>query len=219
MANMGGVSSMLEKLPGMGQLPQTAQAQMGDGLFKQMGVIIDSMTRHERRFPDVINGSRKRRIATGSGTQIQDINRLLKQHKQMQKMMKKVTKKGGMAKMMRQVSNLKGRRQPRAAGLARLRFAVDPALHSPGVPVEYRAFRTEHLHGHHSVGPPRVEKRAVLPPHGGGPRPTDVTVAISSAWASTTRSRAARPNGCASTSRASTIGCPSARSRRSASAI
>lgn len=108
MSNMGGVSSMLEKLPGMGQLPQGAQAQLGDGLFKQMGVIIDSMTRHERRFPDVINGSRKRRIAMGSGTQIQDINRLLKQHKQMQKMMKKVTKKGGMAKMMRQVSNLKG---------------------------------------------------------------------------------------------------------------
>jgi signal recognition particle subunit SRP54 len=108
MANMGGVSSMLEKMPGMGQLPQAAQAQLGDGMFKQMGVIIDSMTRHERRFPDVINGSRKRRIATGSGTQIHDINRLLKQHKQMQKMMKKVTKKGGMAKVMRQVSNLKG---------------------------------------------------------------------------------------------------------------
>jgi len=108
MSNMGGVSSMLEKLPGMGQLPQAAQAQLGENLFKQMGVIIDSMTRHERRFPDVINGSRKRRIAMGSGTQIQDINRLLKQHRQMQKMMKKVTRKGGMAKMMRQVSNLKG---------------------------------------------------------------------------------------------------------------
>jgi signal recognition particle subunit SRP54 len=108
MSNMGGVSSMLDKLPGMGQLPQAAQAQLGEGLFKQMGVIIDSMTRHERRFPDVINGSRKRRIAVGSGTQIQDVNRLLKQHKQMQKMMKKVTKKGGMAKMMRQVANLKG---------------------------------------------------------------------------------------------------------------
>ncbi len=108
MANMGGVSSMLEKMPGMGQLPQAAQAQLGDGMFKQMGVIIDSMTRHERRFPDVINGSRKRRIASGSGTQIHDINRLLKQHKQMQKMMKKVTKKGGMQRIMRQVSNLKG---------------------------------------------------------------------------------------------------------------
>jgi signal recognition particle subunit SRP54 len=73
-----------------------------------MGVIIDSMTVQERRYPDLINGSRKRRIASGSGTQIQDVNRLLKQHKQMQKMMKKVTRKGGMARMMRQVSNLKG---------------------------------------------------------------------------------------------------------------
>ena len=108
MANMGGVASMLEKMPGMGQLPQGAQAQLGDGLFKQMGVIIDSMTRHERQYPDLINGSRKRRIANGSGTQIQDVNRLLKQHKQMQKMMKKVTKKGGMQKMMRQVASLKG---------------------------------------------------------------------------------------------------------------
>jgi cysteinyl-tRNA synthetase len=62
--------------------------------LKQMGVIIDSMTRHERRFPDVINGSRKRRIASGSGTQIHDINRLLKQHKQMQKMMKQMRRRG-----------------------------------------------------------------------------------------------------------------------------
>jgi signal recognition particle subunit SRP54 len=108
MANMGGVSSMLDKLPGMGQLPPAAQAQLGDGQFKQMAVIIDSMTRQERRFPDLINGSRKRRVASGSGTQIQDVNRLLKQHKQMQKMMKKVTKKGGMARMMRQIGSLKG---------------------------------------------------------------------------------------------------------------
>jgi signal recognition particle subunit SRP54 len=107
MASMGGVSSMLEKLPGMNQLPPAAQAQLGDGQFKQMAVIIDSMTPQERRFPDLINGSRKRRVASGSGTQIQDVNRLLKQHKQMQKMMKKVTKKGGVARMMRQVGNLK----------------------------------------------------------------------------------------------------------------
>jgi len=108
MTNMGGLSSMLDKLPGMSQLPPAAQAQLGDGQFKQMAVIIDSMTVQERRYPDLINGSRKRRIASGSGTQIQDINRLLKQHKQMQKMMKKVTRKGGMARMMRQVATLKG---------------------------------------------------------------------------------------------------------------
>ena len=108
MANMGGVTSMLDKLPGMGQLPAAAQSQLDDGLFKQMGVIIDSMTPHERRFPDVLNGSRKQRIAAGSGTQVTDINRLLKQHKQMQKMMKKVTRKGGMQKMMRGMQAMQG---------------------------------------------------------------------------------------------------------------
>ena len=107
MANMGGLSSMLDKLPGMGQLPASAQAQLDDGQFKRMGVIIDSMTLKERRFPDLLNGSRKQRIAAGSGTQIADINRLLKQHKQMQKMMKKVGKRGGMQKMMRGMQGMK----------------------------------------------------------------------------------------------------------------
>ncbi len=107
MANMGGITSMLDKLPGMGQLPPQAQAQLDDGMFARMGVIIDSMTPHERRFPDVINGSRKQRIAKGSGTEVPDVNRLLKQHKQMQKMMKKVGKKGGMQKMMRGLQGMK----------------------------------------------------------------------------------------------------------------
>ncbi len=109
MDNMGGIGNMLEKMPGMSQLPAAAQSQVNEGMFKQMGTIIDSMTPNERRFPDVINGSRKQRIAKGSGTQIPDVNRLLKQHKQMQKMMKKVTKKGGMRKMMR---GMQGTRQP-----------------------------------------------------------------------------------------------------------
>ncbi|MCZ6618630.1 MAG: signal recognition particle protein, partial [Gammaproteobacteria bacterium] len=109
MDNMGGIGNMLEKMPGMSQLPAAAQTQANDGMFKQMGSIIDSMTPGERRFPDVINGSRKKRIANGSGTQIPDVNRLLKQHKQMQKMMKKVSKKGGMQKMMR---GIQGMRQP-----------------------------------------------------------------------------------------------------------
>ena len=71
------------------------------------------MTPHERRFPDVINGSRKKRIAQGSGTLPADVNRVLKQHKQMQKMMKKMTGKGGMQKMMRQMSALQGNTGPR----------------------------------------------------------------------------------------------------------
>jgi signal recognition particle subunit SRP54 len=71
-----------------------------------MEAIINSMTPGERRYPDVVNGSRKKRIATGSGTQIQDVNRLLKQHKQMQKMMKKMSRKGGMANMMRGMDSM-----------------------------------------------------------------------------------------------------------------
>ena len=91
---------MLEKLPGMGNVAQVAeQAKMGDQ-FKKMEALIASMTPDERRNPDVLNGSRKRRITKGSGTDIQDLNRLLKQHKQMAKMMKKM-KGGGLQKMMR----------------------------------------------------------------------------------------------------------------------
>jgi signal recognition particle subunit SRP54 len=109
MRSMGGVASLLEKLPGMSQIPQAAQAQVNDGAFRRMEAIIDSMTPQERSYPDVINGSRKRRIASGSGTDIADVNRLLKQHKQMQKVMKKVTKKGGMQRMMR---GMAGQRPP-----------------------------------------------------------------------------------------------------------
>ena len=100
MQNMGGMSSMLEKLPGMGNVAQMAEQADMSKQFKQMDAIISSMTPAERRNPDILNGSRKRRITVGSGTQIQDLNRLLKQHKQMGKMMKKM-KGGGLQKMMR----------------------------------------------------------------------------------------------------------------------
>lgn len=100
MQNMGGLSSMLEKLPGMGNMAQVAQQSDMSKQFKMMDAIISSMTPYERRHPDDLSGSRKRRITMGSGTQIQDLNRLLKQHKQMAKMMQKM-KGGGMAKMMR----------------------------------------------------------------------------------------------------------------------
>jgi signal recognition particle subunit SRP54 len=101
MKNMGGIANLLDKLPGMGQMAQAAQQQVSDKVLVQMEAMISSMTPSERSYPDSINNSRKRRIANGSGAQIQDVNRLLKQHKQMQKMMKKFTKKGGMANMMR----------------------------------------------------------------------------------------------------------------------
>ncbi|WP_119395522.1 signal recognition particle protein [Salinibius halmophilus] len=101
MKNMGGVGGLLEKLPGAGNMAQLQQAGFNDKMFVRMEAIINSMTPMERRFPDKITGSRKRRIAAGSGTDIPEVNRLLKQFKQMQKMMKKMKGKGGMAKMMR----------------------------------------------------------------------------------------------------------------------
>jgi signal recognition particle subunit SRP54 len=104
MKNMGGLGGLMDKLPQLGgmNLAQMGNAQgAAEKQFKQMEAIINSMTPHERRDPEIISGSRKRRIAMGSGTQVQDIGRLIKQHKQMQKMMKKFTAKGGMAKMMR----------------------------------------------------------------------------------------------------------------------
>jgi len=100
MRNLGGIGSLLDKLPGVGQLPQGALDQVNDKQFIHMEAIINSMTPHERRFPDIIKATRKRRIASGSGTQVQDVNRLLKQFTQMQKMMKKASK-GGLGRMMR----------------------------------------------------------------------------------------------------------------------
>ena len=100
MRNMGGVKSMLDKLPGLPGLPAGMRDRVNDREFIRMEAIISSMTIHERRYPAVIKGSRKRRIATGSGTQVQDVNRLLKQFTQMQKMMKRMRRKGGMARMM-----------------------------------------------------------------------------------------------------------------------
>lgn len=103
MKKMGGIGNLMSKLPipGLGQIPAAAQSQMDDKKFTQIEAIILSMTQEERSKPDLIKGSRKRRIAAGSGTEVQDVNRLLKQFAQMQKMMKKMSKKGGMAKMMR----------------------------------------------------------------------------------------------------------------------
>ena len=111
MQNMGGLGGLVDKLPGMSNLPDQVKSKVDDGQTRQMIAIINSMTPHERRFPDVIRGSRKKRIALGSGTQIQAVNRLLKQHNQMQKMMKKMGK-GGMAGMMRKMSKLQGQLPP-----------------------------------------------------------------------------------------------------------
>ena len=108
MQNMGGIASLMDKLPGMANVPDAVKNKVDDKQFKRLEAMINSMTPQERRFPQVIKGSRKRRIAAGSGTQVQDVNRLLKQFTQMQKMMKKMSK-GGMGKMLRA---MKGKMPP-----------------------------------------------------------------------------------------------------------
>ncbi|KAE8175581.1 signal recognition particle protein [Photobacterium carnosum] len=105
MKNMGGMMGMLDKLPGLSQLPGDMKDKVDDKIFMQMEAIINSMTKGERARPELIKGSRKKRIAAGSGTQVQDVNRLLKQFTQMQKMMKKM-QKGGMKNMMRQMKGM-----------------------------------------------------------------------------------------------------------------
>ena len=108
MNRMGGIMSLMDKLPGMSQVPDHVKERANDKEMGKLVAMINSMTLQERRFPAIIKGSRKRRIAAGSGTQVQDVNRLLKQFLQMQKMMKKM-KGGGMAKMMR---SMQGRLPP-----------------------------------------------------------------------------------------------------------
>jgi len=97
MQNMGGMSSMLKMMPGV-NIPSEALNQMDDKPMKRMQAMVYSMTPKERQRPTLINGSRKRRIATGSGTTVPEVNRMLKQFTQMQKMMKKM--KGGKGKRM-----------------------------------------------------------------------------------------------------------------------
>ncbi|TAN66959.1 MAG: signal recognition particle protein [Methylobacter sp.] len=104
MQNMGGVGSMLDKLPGMNNIPQEMRDKVNDKeISRQIGVI-NSMTMKERRYPDLIKGNRKKRIADGCGQQLSDVNRILKQFLMMQKMMKRF-KTGNMANMVRGIKN------------------------------------------------------------------------------------------------------------------
>ncbi len=107
MLNMGGMKSLMDKLPGVATLPQNVKDQVNDREIKRSIAIIRSMTKKERRFPDTLNGSRRARIARGSGTQPQDVNRLMKQFQQMEKMMSKLSG-GGIKGLMRQMGGALG---------------------------------------------------------------------------------------------------------------
>ena len=104
MRNMGGMSNLLSKLPGMGNLPQAAN-RVDDKMFVKMEAMINSMTLRERHFPAFIKGSNKQRIARGSGTQVQDVGRLLKQFEKMQKTMQRF----GGAKMKNMMQQMQGK--------------------------------------------------------------------------------------------------------------
>lgn len=108
MRNMGGMAGFLDKLPGMSGsgMQQAVQDAKPEEAMRKMEAIIHSMTLQERRQPDLINSSRKRRIASGCGMEVQDINRLLKQHSQMEKMMKKLASPSGISKMLRAMKGL-----------------------------------------------------------------------------------------------------------------
>jgi len=101
MEKLGGMSSMLGLLPGIGKVKkQLDEANLDDRVLKRQRAIISSMTPKERRSPKVLDGKRKRRIAAGSGTKPEDVNRLLKMHRQMADMMKMMGKRGGMMQRM-----------------------------------------------------------------------------------------------------------------------
>lgn len=111
MKKMGSMQSLMDKMPGFAKIPKGTSAMMDDKVIVQMEAIIMSMTQKERRFPALINGSRKQRIAKGSGTTIQDISKLLKQFEQMQKMLKKFSG-NKMEKRMKQLSQFRDQLPP-----------------------------------------------------------------------------------------------------------
>jgi len=109
MQNMGGLHGLLDKLPGMGQIPDNVKNQVTGKEVPRMIAIINSMTKKERRHPDLLNGSRRARIARGAGLTPADVNRLMKQYQQMEKMMSKLSQ-GGMKGLMRGMKGMMGGR-------------------------------------------------------------------------------------------------------------
>ena len=109
MQNMGGLSGLMDKLPGIGQLPEHVKQQVTGKEVPRMIAVINSMTKKERRNPDLLNGSRRARVARGSGLTPADVNKVLKQYQQMEKMMGKLGR-GGMKGMMRGLSGMMGGR-------------------------------------------------------------------------------------------------------------
>ena len=109
MQNMGGIAGLMDKLPGMAQVPDSVKNQVTGKEVPRMVAIINSMTKKERRNPALLNGSRRARIARGSGTSPAEVNRMLKQFQQMEQMMSKLSS-GGMKGLMRGMKGMLGGR-------------------------------------------------------------------------------------------------------------
>lgn len=108
MQNMGGIGGLMDKLPGLGNIPDHLKQQVSQGKeVPRMIAIISSMTKKERRNPNLLNGSRRARIAKGSGVTPADVNKLMKQYMQMEKMMSKMAG-GGMKGMLRSMKGMMG---------------------------------------------------------------------------------------------------------------
>jgi signal recognition particle subunit SRP54 len=121
MQQLGGMGGLMGMMPGMGKIKQQMPAgAMDDKVIKRQGAIISSMTPHERRHPKILDGKRKRRIASGSGTRPEEINRLLKMHRQMADMMKMMGKNKGMMQRMAGALGLGGGAMPNSAEIERM---------------------------------------------------------------------------------------------------
>ncbi len=111
-SKMGSLSGILGMLPGVGKIKQQlAGANLDTKVFRRQEAIIGSMTRAERRNPDLLKASRKKRVASGSGTSVQEVNKLLKQFDDMSTMMKRINKAGGQEAMMRQMQAAMGQQK------------------------------------------------------------------------------------------------------------
>jgi len=109
MKKLGGMGSIMGMLPGIGKMKkQIQEAGMDDGIFNKQQAIISSMTRKERKAPKLLNASRKKRIAAGSGSSVQEVNQLLKMHRQMGDMMRKMSKMGGKKGLMSGLGSMMG---------------------------------------------------------------------------------------------------------------
>jgi signal recognition particle subunit SRP54 len=131
MLKLGGMSGIVSMLPGMGKLQkQMDEAGVDDKVLKRQIAIVRSMTKQERKNPDLMKASRKERVAKGSGVEVQEVNRLLKMHRQMADMMKKMGKLGGKKGMRSMLGQMMGRAGP--GGLPPMGPGMGPGM--PGLP-------------------------------------------------------------------------------------